>query len=192
MNHNDRELRITAIRNRISDLIYSYIPQGKHGRREPGLLAALDHMAEQLAHATPPATSGHTKPASRPPAALDHLDHARKIRTHAIEWDMRLRNSSKPQTPDLALRSIPDGSLTAPDHMLGQLHGDVRTWHTRALQLLEYIDPPQPHTNHYPNPCPRCGQTQLYAPTHSYTPTCRACNTTYNLADIEKLIHATT
>lgn len=192
MHTTDRDLRLTAIRNRISDLIYSYIPEGKHGAREPSLLQALDQLSEQLAETTPPPTNGHTKPQSKPPLTLEHIDHARKIRTQAITWDLRLRGQgATPQTADLALRSIPHNATYANDHTLTQLHTDVKKWHHTALTLIGYTEPEeQPH--HYPAPCRTCGHKQLYGHPHSYTLTCRACETVYTADDIARLTQALT
>lgn len=121
----------------------------------PGLLRRLDDVA--LRTGQPREPGGHTPPGSRPPTSLEAVHWSQRIKTEAVELDMKLRDSPYAQPWEKALRAIPPNADTS--DRVTEATSVVGMWHSTAHTVLGLRSPSQ-HFAYVR--CFVCGERTIY------------------------------
>jgi hypothetical protein len=140
----------------IHDLLDTYRGNTDHpGDGGPGLITRLDNLTQRTTQ--PRQTGGHSTPGSRPPASLDAVHWATRIKAEAVILDMELRASSHPQRWDRAMRAIPP-TAEQTDRVTEAMR-TVGQWHGTCLTVLGLR---QPSTHFRHALCLICGARTIY------------------------------
>ncbi|MFJ4551060.1 hypothetical protein ACIP4X_17840 [Streptomyces sp. NPDC088817] len=139
----------------VADLVDRYRGDKEHpGDGGPGLIHRLDTLGLRTRQ---PADGGHAPPGSRPPTSLEAVSWAQRIKREAISLDMRLRQSSRTQRWDRALKAIPPGAENAGRER--EVRSTVARWHGTVLTVLGLRGP----SVHFRAAlCLACGQRTVY------------------------------
>lgn len=123
----------------VRDLLHAYLDQVDELETRPGLLKRLDRVPNRTGQPQETGGAARTVPRSKPPAQLDAVDLAAKIRREARHLDAELRGSHHLRYWRTAIEALP--KLAEQTNRIGRVESVLGTWQSTARTVLGFQDP---------------------------------------------------